>query len=192
MAPQTDEELARRSARGDHSAFAALVERHSTALLNYCIRVLGNADDAADAAQQSFVQVYLHLPSGRSDLPFRPWLYRIARNQCIDRIRQRRAPVQTPITDQGDGVESAILGVSDPEPLPESVFEAKELKNELVAALLALPERYRSVVSLRYATDLTFGEIGAALGMPENTAKTLFQRAKAMLRDHLRGRLTHE
>jgi RNA polymerase sigma factor (sigma-70 family) len=56
-------------------------------------------------------------------------------------------------------------------------------------AIQALPERYRGVVALRYVTDLTFAEIGQALGIPENTAKTFFQRAKLLLREALRDRL---
>ena len=52
--------------------------------------MLGDPDEAADAAQQSFVQAYYHLPKAKLDLPFKPWIFRIARNQCIDRIRERR------------------------------------------------------------------------------------------------------
>jgi RNA polymerase sigma-70 factor (ECF subfamily) len=183
-----DEPLASRAAAGDPSAFDELVRRHQSGLLNFCYRMLGDPDDAADAAQQSFVQAYLHLPRARLDLPFRPWLYRIARNQCLDRLRARRA-LSLPDPTEDDGGESPAGQLPDPTPLPDELAERRDLQRLLADAIGCLPERYRAVVALRYVTDLTFAEIGQALGLPENTAKTFFQRAKLVLREHLRGRL---
>jgi RNA polymerase sigma-70 factor (ECF subfamily) len=184
---QPDEQLAGRAARGDASAFEQLVRRHETPLLNFCYRMLGDADDAADAAQQSFVQVYLHLPSARLDLPFRPWLYRIARNQCLDRLRARRTIGLPESAD--DESKAGEVPLPDAAPLPEEVAERHDLQRLLGEAIASLPERYRAVVAMRYVTDLTFAEIGQALGLPENTVKTFFQRSKALLRDYLRERL---
>ncbi|HEY3081580.1 MAG TPA: sigma-70 family RNA polymerase sigma factor [Chloroflexota bacterium] len=186
---QPDEPLAARAAAGDASAFEELVRRYQSSLLNFCYRMLGDPDDAADAAQQSLVQAYLHLPRTRLDLPFRPWLYRIARNQCLDRLRARRT-VGLPEPgddDEDDRAPGALL--ADPTPLPEELAERRDLQRLLGEAIGSLPERYRAVVALRYVTDLTFAEIGQSLGLPENTVKTFFQRAKALLRDYLRERL---
>jgi RNA polymerase sigma factor (sigma-70 family) len=186
-AEHSDEELASRAARGDASAFEALVLRYQRPLINFAYRMLGNADDAADAAQQTLVQAYVHLPRARLDLPFRPWLYRIARNQCIDRLRDRRA-IALPDDEENDGSSVAEL-VPDPDPLPDELLEREDLQRLLAAAIGELPERYRAVVTMRYVTDLTFAEIGQALGIPENTVKTFFQRAKARLRERLRAAL---
>jgi RNA polymerase sigma factor (sigma-70 family) len=184
---EPDESVAARAARGDSAAFEKLVLRYQAGLINFAFRMLGDRDEAADAAQQTLVQVYLNLPRARLDLAFKPWLYRIARNQCLDRLRQRRAreggerrlePGDSPPADP-----------PDPDPLPDELLERRDLQRLLAEAIAALPERYRTVVALRYATDLTFAEVGQALGIPENTAKTFFQRAKALLRDDLRGRL---
>ena len=182
----SDEVLAERAARGDQRAFAALVERYQRPLLNFAYRMLGDADEAADAAQQAFVQAYTHLPRARLDLPFRPWLYRIARNQCLDRIRDRRG---TPFSALADEEDDQLASVPDETPLPEEIVERADLQRLLVEAIGVLPEQYRAVVAMRYTTDLTFAEIGTALDLPENTVKTFFQRAKALMRDYLRDRL---
>jgi RNA polymerase sigma-70 factor (ECF subfamily) len=185
---QPDEQLAARAARGDAPAFEELVRRHQSSLLNFCYRMLADADEAADAAQQSFVQVYLHLPRARPDLPFRPWLYRIARNGCLDRLRARRTTSLSAVGDADDPDAPAAL-LADPTPLPDELADRRDLQRLLAEAIGALPERYRAVVAMRYVTDLTFAEIGQALGLPENTVKTFFQRSKALLRDYLRERL---
>jgi RNA polymerase sigma-70 factor (ECF subfamily) len=129
----------------------------------------------------------MHLPRARLDLPFRPWLYRIARNQCLDRLRARRT---VGLPDPGDEYEAGPPGalLPDPTPLPDELAERRDLQRLLGEAIGTLPERYRAVVAMRYVTDLTFAEIGQALGLPENTVKTFFQRSKALLRDYLRER----
>jgi RNA polymerase sigma-70 factor (ECF subfamily) len=151
--------------------------------------MLGNADDAADAAQQTFVQAYTSLPRARLDMPLRPWLFRIARNACIDRIRARRSAVVSAFGDDRGG-DAAIEAIVDFAPLPEQLVEHRDLQRLLAETIRALPERYRSTVAMRYTTDLTFAEIGQALGLPENTVKTHFQRAKALLRVALASRLS--
>ena len=149
--------------------------------------MLGDADEAADAAQQAFVQAYYHLPRAKLDLPFKPWIFRIVRNQCIDRIRDRRTTSLSAMVEQDD--DSAGFQLTDQSPLPEDLAEQSDLQRILSDAIATLPERYRAVVSMRYATDLTFAEIAIALNLSENTAKTFFQRAKAILREDLTKRI---
>src|SRR5690348_15697446 len=76
--------------RGDPAAFEALVRRHQGALYNFCLRLLGRGDDAADVAQESFVQLFTHLGKLDEREAIAPWLFRVARNRCIDVIRRRR------------------------------------------------------------------------------------------------------
>jgi RNA polymerase sigma-70 factor (ECF subfamily) len=184
---EPDEALAALAASGDAAAFDQLVRRHQAALVNFAFRMLGDRDEAADAVQQTFVQVYVNLPRARLHLAFKPWLYRIARNQCLDRLRQRRPTL--PIDREVDADDPPAFDLRDPDPLPEELLERRDLQRLLADAIGTLPERYRAVVAMRYVTDLTFAEIGAALGLPENTVKTFFQRAKALLREYLRARL---
>src|SRR2546425_7427595 len=143
---EPDEELAVLAARGDTAAFEQLVRRHQAALVNFAFRMLGDRDEAADAAQQTFVQVYLHLPRARLDLAFKPWLSRIARNQCLDRLRQRRPSAS--LEAEPDSDEAPAFAARDPDPLPEELLERRDLQRLLADAIQALPERYRSVVAL--------------------------------------------
>jgi RNA polymerase sigma-70 factor (ECF subfamily) len=189
-APGDDEALARRAREGDEGAFAALVQRYQGPVFNFAYRLLGDYDDAVEAAQQAFVQLYTALPALDLERPLRPWLFRILRNRCIDAIRQRRsASLSAGRGREEDDEPGGSLGdtLRDPDPLPEDLLERADLQNLLVAAISRLPPRYREVVALRYTTELTFAEIADALGIPENTAKIHFHRAKARLREALRG-----
>lgn len=185
LSTATDEALLVRARGGDAEAFETLVRRYTQPLYAFATRILGSADDAADVAQHTFVQCYNALPHLRADSPLRPWFYRVARNRCLDLLRQRRTlPVDPPREDE-EGVD-ALAAIADSAPSLESLAERHDLQRLLAEAIAGLPLKYREVVVLRYEGELTFGEIGEALGIPENSAKTLFQRAKAMLRLALR------
>jgi RNA polymerase sigma-70 factor (ECF subfamily) len=176
--------------RRDPAAFEALVRRHQSGVYNFCLRMLGQADDAADVAQETFVQLYSHL--GRLDErePIAPWLFRVARNRCIDVIRRRRT---VPLAQSDESGETTlILEPADDEPLPDVLFERAELQRVLSDAIAALPPAYAEVVALRYAGDRSFAEIAAILQCDEGAARVRFHRAKALLRRHLRASVEHE
>jgi RNA polymerase sigma factor (sigma-70 family) len=183
-ADKSDEELARAYCEGDASSFEELVRRYMKPMFNFAYRMLGSYSDADDVAQDTFVQVFKSLPTARLDLPFKPWLYVIGRNKCLDFLKRRR-PVSFSALDDPDGSGSVVDAIADREPLPDEMLEHADLQRILREAIGRLPERYRTVVSLRYGADLTFAEIAEALSLPENTVKTHFQRAKAVLRADL-------
>ena len=162
-------------------AFEALVRRHQSTIYNFCWRMLGQADDAADVAQEVFVQLYSHLHDLDEYEPLAPWLFRVARNRCIDVIRRRR----TVPLDTDDVVEEPI----DDDPLPDEIAERADIQRILSEAIAALPTTYAEVVALRYAADRSFAEIGAILDVGEGAARVRFHRAKALLREHLRQTL---
>lgn len=176
----SDEHLAAAFLDGDLAAFEVLVTRYSRPLINFAYRFLGNADDANDVAQLVFLQAYTHLGQVRLDLPLRPWLYQVARNKAIDHLRGRRQVVFSDLTPDADDLNPA--DIADDQPLPEALSEHADLQRILGDAIQQLAPKYRQVVAMRYTSDLTFREIGEALDLPENTVKTLFQRAKAQLR----------
>ncbi|MBF6592379.1 MAG: sigma-70 family RNA polymerase sigma factor [Ktedonobacterales bacterium] len=185
LAAATDEALLVLAQGGDTAAFEMLVRRYTQPLYAFATRILGSADDAADVVQHTFIQCYNALPRLRADTALRPWFYRVARNRCLDLIRQRRTlPANLPHdTDEERG---ALDSIADSGPSLESLAERRDLQRLLAEAVAGLPPKYREVVVLRYEGDLTFGEIAETLGIPENSAKTLFQRAKTMLRLALR------
>ena len=183
----TDEALAHRARDGDEAAFAALVERHQTAAFNFAYRYLGDYDEAADAAQNGFVQLFVSLPQLDLERPLKPWLFRTIRNRCIDMIRQRKTVSldASRYDEEGESLTPADR-LADDDPLPDEVAERGDLQQLLSAAIRRLPDRYRDVVALRYTTDMTFGELAEALGIPENTARIRFHRAKSLLRAALK------
>lgn len=182
-----DEELSRRFRAGDVAAFETLLDRYSRSIYNFTLRFLGDAADADDATQQTFIQAFESLPASRPESSLRPWLFQVARNKCIDLLRKRRT---IPLSSfERSDAELPQVDPVDSAPLPADLYEHEELQHILQEAIESLPRRSREVVSMRYVGELTFAEIGQALGMPENTAKTLFQRAKTTLRIYLRKRI---
>jgi RNA polymerase sigma-70 factor (ECF subfamily) len=147
--------------------------------------MLGQAEDAADVAQETFVQLYSHLGQLDEREPIAPWLFRVARNRCIDVIRRRRT-VPLGISDDS-GEITLLLDPVDDEPLPDELAERSDLQRLLSKAISELPPPYAEVVALRYAGDRSFAEIAAILDCDEGAARVRFHRAKTLLRRHLRA-----
>src|SRR5215470_13899330 len=103
--------------RREPGAFEALVRRHQGPLYNFCLRMLGQNEDAADVAQETFVQLYSHLTRLDEREPIAPWLFRVARNRCIDVILRRRTVPLAVVDDSGDALNA--LEPVDDEPLPD-------------------------------------------------------------------------
>lgn len=182
--------LAQQSLAGDQLAFESLVKRYNGPLFNFICRFLGDYDQASDILQQVFLQLYISLPNLRTGEPLKAWLFQVARNRCLDELRKKRAIHFSDLessTDEDD--VSPLAAMPDTGPLPEEVAERHDLQACLQKAIEALPPKFRSVVLLRYASQLSFSEIGHVLNMPEATAKTYFQRAKPLLRTLLATQL---
>ncbi len=181
----SDAVLARQVLAGDQRAFETLVRRYNTPLFNFICRFLGDYDLACDVLQQVFLRFYTSLPKLGTGEPFKSWLFQVARNCCVDELRRRHRYAihfsQLEI-DNGDGEVTGLSDIPDPGPLPEELMEHRDLQLTLHRAIQALPPKFRAVVVLRYASQLSFAEIGKVLSMPEATAKTYFHRAKALLR----------
>jgi RNA polymerase sigma-70 factor (ECF subfamily) len=171
------------AARGRKSgAFEALVRRHQTPLYNFCLRMLGRTDDAADVAQETFVQLFRHLDQIDEREPLAPWLFRVARNRCVDVLRRRRTTPLAPGDDQSGDLEPI-----DQDPLPDEIAERSDLQRVLGHAIAQLPPTYAEVVALRYAADRSFAEIALILDCDEGAARVRFHRAKNLLRHYLRA-----
>jgi len=179
----SDGVLARQTLDGDQYAFESLVRRYSTPLFNFIFRFLGDYDQACDILQHVFIQLHTSLPTLRTDKPLKAWLFQVARNRCLDELRRKHAIHFSELESVNDDEElSPLAAIPDGGPLPEELAEQSDLQQHLQEAIKTLPAKFRSVVLLRYAGQLSFSEIGHALNMPEATAKTYFQRAKPLLR----------
>lgn len=185
-----DNVLLGRTLQGDQAAFEFLVYRYHSALYNFIGRCLGDYEQAHDVLQFVFMQLYVSIPklhnnlnSLRTPVPLKSWLFQVASNRCMDELRKKRPILFSELEPTVLNEELTFLeSIPDPEPLPDESAEYHELRGRLRLAIDGLPPKFRSVVFLRYTEELTFGEIGLRLNMPENTAKTYFQRARPLLR----------
>jgi RNA polymerase sigma factor (sigma-70 family) len=183
---RTDAVLARQVLSGDQEAFELLVRRYETPLFNFICRFLGDYDQACDVLQQVFLRFYTSLPKLGTGDPFKPWLFQVARNCCIDELRRKhRSTLHFSQLENSEGELAGLCDIPDPGPLPEEVLEQHDLQAQLQSAIEKLPPKFRSVVLLRYTSQMSFVEIGQVLSMPEATAKTYFHRAKILLRKAL-------
>lgn len=156
----------------------ALVQTHADLAYRVALRVVGDAEDAADAAQDALVKIWRHAataPAGHE----RAWVARVARNAALDLLR-RRSVRPRPLV--GDAVADDV----SPDPLPDADSEARELRSEIQTALDTLDEPYRSIVVLREIEGLAYAEIADALDLPLNTLKVYLHRARRRLQAALR------
>jgi RNA polymerase sigma factor (sigma-70 family) len=178
--------LAVQCLNGNERAFEGLFKRYRPALFKFIFNILHDYDLVCDVLQQVFLQLYISLPKLDTGRPLKSWLFQVARNCCLDELRRKRVVRFSELDAYNEEEESEMLTfVPDPRPLPEEIAERHDVQDRLLRAIQCLPPRFRSVVFLRYARQLTFPEIGKALGMPEATAKTYFSRAKPLLRASL-------
>lgn len=181
----SDAILAQQTLSGDQRAFEVLVQRYNTPLFNFIYHFLSDYDQACDVSQQVFLRFYTSLPNLNAGDPFKPWLFQVARNCCVDELRRRRRYAihfsQLEV-ENSDGEVTFLSEIADPGPLPEELMEKRDLQQYLQQAIDTLPPKFRAVVLLRYLSQMSFSEIGHMLSMPEATAKTYFHRAKVLLR----------
>jgi RNA polymerase sigma-70 factor (ECF subfamily) len=168
-----DRELVRRYLAGDAGAFATLVERHRDRLYRVCYRVLGDADDAADAVQDAFVSVLRKLDTFRGDAMFSTWLHRIGVNACYDILRKRARSPMLHTTDDGEPLDT---GLGSPD-------HADEVAGTLDAslALAAVSEEFRVVLVLADIEDLPYEQISQILDIPVGTVKSRVHRGRLAL-----------
>ena len=182
----SDGELVQQALTGNQAAFEALVHKYSVPLFNFIYHFFADYDQACDILQQVLLQLYISLSTLRTTKPLKSWLFQVARNRCLDELRRKRMTHFSELETGSEEEElSGIFAIPDSSPLPEEVAEHLEMQQRLHRAIQTLPPKFRIIVLLRYASQLSFPEIGQALNIPEATAKTYFQRAKPMLRASL-------
>jgi RNA polymerase sigma factor (sigma-70 family) len=175
--------LVKQSLEGDQRAFEMLVHRYQVPLFNFICHCLGDYDLACDVLQHVFLQLHLSLPNLRTGEPLKAWLFQVARNRCLDELRRKRSIHFSELEASNEEDDLSPLAIiPDTHPQPDEMAEHHDLQAALRQAIDALPPKFRSVVLLRYAGQLSFSEIGKTLNMPEATAKTYFQRSRPLLR----------
>jgi RNA polymerase sigma-70 factor (ECF subfamily) len=163
-----------RAAEGDEAAFGSLVEAHKDMVYNLAFKILGNAQDAEDAFQETFISAYKNISKFRGDSKVSTWLYRIALNRSRDMLASRRTRGEMgSIHEEGfDVPSSATVGGAD------SIVQD---------ALRFLSEDYRTAITLHCLMGYSYDEAGDIMGIPGGTVKTYVFRGKDELRKVLKA-----
>jgi RNA polymerase sigma-70 factor (ECF subfamily) len=185
LVPPTSPEvaLARLAARGDKIAFGRLVDLHKRTVFGLCVRLLRDAEESRDAAQETFVRAYGAIGTYDATQPFAPWLLRIARNHCLDLLR-RRLPAGAQVhldAEPEDGAPARELADTSA-PGAEVLLDRAQTRRSLEAAVAELPPNYREVIQLFHVEHLSYKEIASAMDVPIGTVMTWLHRARGKLR----------
>ncbi|MBE4909693.1 RNA polymerase sigma factor SigW [Bacillus luteolus] len=171
---------------GDQNAFAEIVELYKDKVFQLCYRMLGNRHEAEDIAQEAFLRAYVNIHSYDTKRKFSTWLYRIATNLSIDRIRKKKPDYYLDAEVAGAEGLTMYSQVAADVSLPEDEVESLELQETIQKEILKLPDKYRSVIVLKYIDELSLKEISEILDLPVGTVKTRIHRGREALRNQLR------
>lgn len=176
-----DDEQVRAAQGGNAAAFNQLVLRYQELAFNVALRLVGDADSAADVTQDAFLAAYRHLDQFKGG-SFRSWLLRIVTNACYDHHRSRQ---HHPTQSLDQLTEDSTFDVLDPAELPETAILRREFLERLEAGLQTLPLDQRTVLVLYDLQRLHYEEIAQVLEITVGTVKSRLSRARARLRDYL-------
>jgi len=182
----SETELVEQAKGGDFDSFAALVTGSEGKIYAHLLRLMGNAEDARDLLQETYLSAYRHLASFKGDSAFGTWAYRIATNLALMRLRRKN-----PETVNLDEIrlpthqEIQSRSISDWAIDPKEAVLRKEVRSQLDRAIRSLPPLYRAVVTLRDVEGLSTAETAAALDISEGAVKTRLHRARLFLREAL-------
>ncbi len=177
-----EQEFISRSQAGDVDAFNQLVERYQRLVYNLALRMLGNAETAEDATQDTFVSAYRAIGRFRGG-SFKAWILRIAANSCRDKMRIARRALVTSLDDLME--EAGDFITDDKTESPEDYAQRRELGRFLNEGLAHLPEDQRLVVILSDIQGLSYEEISQATSSSLGTVKSRLNRGRSRLRDFL-------
>jgi len=160
--------------QGDVEAFTNLIQRYERAVYNLCYRMLGNANDAEDAAQETFLRAYKAIGRYDPSRRFSTWVLSIGTNYCIDQLRKRRL-----FTLSLD--DMPFLDVSEDAPGPEGTMALREKQAEINVLLAQLNGKDKAAVIMRYWYDLSYDEIAETLSLTNSAVKSRLHRARHAL-----------
>ncbi|HSS32616.1 MAG TPA: RNA polymerase sigma factor [Solirubrobacterales bacterium] len=176
---QGDEKLIAMARSGNTGAFETIVDRYQGRLLGFCRQMLGSTEDAEDVLQEVFVNAYRAMLADEREINLRPWLYRIARNRCLNHLRKPTADAQESM-DMVPAVEASSTA--------ERVHNREEFR-QILSDVNKLPETQRSALLLREMDALSYEEIAAAMETTVPSVKSLLVRARISLAEASQARL---
>ena len=182
---ESDAVAVKRTLAGERDAFRVLVERHSHNVFRLAYRMTGNRPDAEEVVQEAFLRAYQKLGKFEARANFGTWVYRIAANYAIDRMRQRKKEearkVEPAVHEEGMENDPVTL-VQDAKPTPERLAHNIELRKQMEIALAALSHSERTAFVMRHWEGCAIEEIAEVLKSSSGAAKNTVFRAVQKLR----------
>ncbi|MGH3086267.1 MAG: RNA polymerase sigma factor [Rubrobacteraceae bacterium] len=172
MVKPDDGALVARVRAGDRKAFSELVSRHQDAVFRVCFRVLGNREDAEDAAQEAFVRAYGKMSGFEGRSSFKTWMVRLTMNVSLNERSKRKGPLPE-------------VPMPAPAPDPERELLASETAEKVHEALKQLRPNHRAAIVLKDLEGLSFKEVGESLDVAEGTARVWAHRGRTKLKEIL-------
>ena len=172
--------------KGDQNAFAEIVEIYKDKVYQLCYRMTGNPFEAEDIAQEAFIRAYVNIDRFQMDRKFSTWLFRIATNLCIDRLRKRKPDYSLDAEISGTEGMTLYSQIASRDHPPDQEVENLEIQSLIQQEIMKLPEKYRSAIILKYIEELSLQEISEILDLPIGTVKTRIHRGREALRKQLR------
>jgi RNA polymerase sigma-70 factor, ECF subfamily len=179
----SEQDMVTLARKGDQAAFTLLVQTYQSAIYNLCYRMLGEADQAQDATQETFLRAYTQFHRYDPERPFKTWLFSIASHYCIDRLRRRRVTW----LDIDDEPLAGHPALREKRAGPEDSALQGERAADLQALLETLPAKDRAAVVMLYWYDLSYQEIAEATGTTVSAVKSRLHRARAAMAELLQA-----
>lgn len=178
-------ELVQGFREGNYDCFERIVDAHERKIYNLALRMMGNPDDAKDILQDTFLKVYDHIDKFRGDSRLSTWIYRIAMNEALMKIRREKGRMVSIDTFKTSDGETRSLDIEDWAQKPLDKLLTRELGDEMEGAISRLPEDYRAVFLLRDVEGLSNAEIAKMLKITVPAVKSRLHRARLFLRNEL-------
>ncbi|MBQ9687033.1 MAG: sigma-70 family RNA polymerase sigma factor [Oscillospiraceae bacterium] len=181
MTREQEAQIVQRVLSGDVNAFETLVLEYEKNVYSITQRMTGNAEDAADMTQETFIKAYNSLQNFRGDSKFSVWLYRIATNVCLDFLRSKSRKPTLSLSVEDDDGEETQMDIADESQSPEVLLERGLTRDAVRRGLNALNEEYRQILLLREIQGLSYEEIASVLTLEVGTVKSRIFRARKKL-----------
>lgn len=173
--------LLTRLRRGDAHAFEMLVKSQQHRVYDFCVRMVADREEAFDLTQEIFLSIHQHLNDFRHDSKLSTWMFRIAKNHCLNRLKYLKRRGRGRSDEYGEANEVAITEAQGGTAKPDEALEAERLKALVQKAITQLDEDQRLLVALRDIEGLSYEEIIDITELPEGTVKSRLHRAREKL-----------
>lgn len=177
---RTDHDLVTSVRRGEDGAFEQLFSRYRRRIWSYVGGIIGDADRAEDVTQEVFISVLRRMRDTERPIVFKPWIYQIAKNACIDEFRRTRRSHEVPF-DQQRGSDNDADDLFSSTPGPDAAVESKQQLDDLRAAFRGVSDVHHRILVLRELEGLSYNEIGERLGMSRPVVESTLFRARRRL-----------